>query len=89
VSAYDDLLAKVRAVAFAPQADQFRDEACRHAVKQPYADNRYVRLLDEIRDLVRGADRSRPEGTGNPGVTGALPDEPVSQAGRPASGGGS
>lgn len=34
-------------------------------------------------------DRSRPEGPGNPGVTGAQPDEPVTQAGRPASGGAS
>lgn len=31
-------------------------------------------------------DRSRPEGSGNPGVTGAQPDEPASQAGRPARG---
>lgn len=29
---------------------------------------------------------SRPEGSGNPGVTGAQPDEPASQAGRPAQG---
>ena len=32
-------------------------------------------------------DRSRPEGSGTPGVTGAQPDEPASQVGRPAQGG--
>lgn len=43
----------------------------------------------EVRDVDERTDRSRPEGSGNPGVTGAQPDEPASQAGRPVAGGGS
>ena len=36
--------------------------------------------------ILDALDRSRPEGSGNPGVTGAQPDEPASQAGRPGAG---
>ena len=37
-----------------------------------------------IEGFVTCDDCSRPEGSGNPGVTGAQPDEPASQVGRPA-----
>jgi hypothetical protein len=43
--------------------------------------------LKVARAYLGTSDRSRPEGSGNPGVTGAQPDEPASQAGRPVAGG--
>jgi hypothetical protein len=53
--ARDTLRARVAAVERIvrdPQADTYRDEATRHAVAQPYADNRYVRLLDDVRAVL-------------------------------------
>lgn len=50
---------RVDAVVHAPETDRFRAEANQHTVEQPYADNRYVRLLDDLRALVadvRGQD---------------------------------
>lgn len=45
-------LAQIRSLVTSAEAVQYRDEACRHAVAQPYADNRYVRLLDDVRAVV-------------------------------------
>ena len=45
-------LADLRALAHSPESDKFRDEACRNAVALPYASNRYVRLLDDLRALL-------------------------------------
>jgi len=44
---------KLRRLAYAPETDVYRDEACRGTVQQPYANNRYIRLLDDLRALVR------------------------------------
>lgn len=48
-----ELVRKLEALVDSPVAVQYRDEACRHAVDQPYADNRYVRLLDAVREVIR------------------------------------
>lgn len=53
--ALEQRLSRIRDLVRAPEADRYRDEACRHVVAQPYADNRYVRLLDAIREAVRDA----------------------------------
>jgi hypothetical protein len=50
-----ELVRQIQALVESPEATQYRDEACRHVVNQPYADNRYVRLLDAIREVVRDA----------------------------------
>lgn len=47
--AAESALAAVRALVTSEQANQYRDEACRGVVALPYASNRYVRLLDDIR----------------------------------------
>jgi len=48
----DALQERLEAIVRSPEADQYRDEATRHAVAQPYADNRYVRLLDDVRAVL-------------------------------------
>jgi hypothetical protein len=48
----DALRERLEAIVRDPQADLYRDEATRHAVAQPYADNRYVRLLDDVRAVL-------------------------------------
>ena len=53
------LAAAVEALVNSAEAEKFRDDACRHVVQQPYADNRYVRLLDDIRALLRDAGGNR------------------------------
>jgi hypothetical protein len=50
--AAEDRLAQIAGLAWSTEASTFRDDACRHRVAQPYADNRYVRLLDSLRDVV-------------------------------------
>lgn len=49
------VIERVKSLVESPEATTYRDEATRHVVAQPYADNRYVRLLDAIRDVVRDA----------------------------------
>ena len=46
------LVAKIEALAHSPETDKYRDEACRGVVALPYASNRYVRLLDDLRALI-------------------------------------
>lgn len=50
-----ELVRQIRDLVESPEANQYRDEACRHVVNQPYADNRYVRLVDAIREVIRDA----------------------------------
>ncbi len=60
----DDLRDRVAALAYSPEADEFRDQACRHAVVHPYTENRYVRLLDDLRAVLTASSApvvSRPE----------------------------
>jgi hypothetical protein len=52
----ESMLTRIRALVHSTEADQYRDQACRHTVEQPYADNRYVRLLDAIRAALAGRD---------------------------------
>lgn len=47
-----ELVRRLEVLVRSPEANQYRDEACRHAVEQPYADNRYVRLLDAVREVL-------------------------------------
>ena len=46
-------LTAIRELVHSAAADQYRDEACRGVVELPYASNRYVRLLDDVRALLR------------------------------------
>lgn len=48
----ESALAAVRALVTSEQAEQYRDEACRGVVALPYASNRYVRLLDDLRAVL-------------------------------------
>lgn len=45
-------LDRLRMLVFSEEASRFRDEASRHVVGQPYADNRYLRLLDDVRRIL-------------------------------------
>lgn len=57
-------------------------------VRKFFEDAQGMDPADEVTRIEwRYLDCSRPEGSGNPGVTGAQPDEPATQAGRPATGG--
>lgn len=47
------VLEQIRKLVHSPEAEERRNDACRHVVSQPYADNRYVRLLDDIREALR------------------------------------
>lgn len=42
----------VRRIVFSEEATRFRAQANKHTVGLPYADNRYVRLLDDVRGAV-------------------------------------
>lgn len=39
-----------------PEANQFRDEAARGSAKLPYASNRYLRLVDDLRRVLAVGD---------------------------------
>ena len=52
-------VAAVEALVFSEQADEYRAAACQHVVAQPYADNRYVRLLDDVRAAIAAAQTPR------------------------------
>lgn len=54
----DETLAQVRGLVFGPTVIMHRSEAVAHAVDQPYADNRYVRLVDDLREILGGGGTS-------------------------------
>lgn len=56
----------VEAIVNSPEADMFRAAAFEHRVPQPYADNRYLCLLDAVRQAL--ATHPSPPLPGQPGV---------------------
>lgn len=48
------VVAAVEGLARSEQADRFRDEAARGVAQMPYASNRYLRLLDDLRAALDG-----------------------------------
>lgn len=48
-------LDQVRTLLHSEQVEKFRDEAARGTVALPYASNRYMRLVDDLRAAIGGA----------------------------------